>query len=50
MTVGGKYAYLQDEFILAHIQANRTAAVVGVNCWCVGCNSTVIAKINGGGS
>ncbi|KAI9736627.1 MAG: hypothetical protein M1834_000831 [Cirrosporium novae-zelandiae] len=37
LTVGGKYEYLSRAYILAHIQVARSAAVVQVDCWCVGC-------------
>jgi len=50
MTIGGKYEYLQSEFILAHIGVNPSVTVITVDFWCVACNSTVISIINNGTS
>ncbi|KAK8206548.1 hypothetical protein M8818_004381 [Zalaria obscura] len=46
LTIGGPYAYLQDEFVLGQIVANRVTETVEVTCWCVGCSVKDIATIS----
>lgn len=45
ITAGGKYSYLQTEFILAQSVAISQATTV-VTCWCVGCNGSVIEMLS----
>ena len=45
----GKYAYLQQIYILGQLNPTHPVETsVLVNGWCVGCNATIIEKINGG--